>query len=53
MKPKKKERHGLRFMDRILQSTVNSATGQRRFELLFRSFGDCCSSVELPTYIPL
>lgn len=26
MKPKKKERHGLRFMDRILQSTVNSAT---------------------------
>lgn len=22
---KKKERHGLRFMDRILQSTVNSA----------------------------
>lgn len=25
MKPKKKERHGLRFMDRILQSTVSSA----------------------------
>lgn len=25
MKPKKKERHGLRFVDRILQSTVNSA----------------------------